>query len=172
MPYSIRFKYMLCGQIKHIAGTIVNYKQRKDSIEVCGHHIPFTDILEGPTYCLRADIRDYINFRSIEMSALKGRVDPNIEEFHAVAKAHRVKLKEHFSNHHHPDEVEALVAYYDHWTRNNHTSSIKAIEQYAAEMKQNAKLIIMELRNQDNVERKRRVARHTQYGSRQPNRSR
>lgn len=172
MPYSIQFKTMLCGHVKHIAGVIVNFKALSDGIEVCGHFIPTADILEGPTYCLRADIRDYINFRSIEMSALKGRIDPNVEEFNAVAKAHRVKLKAHFSNHHHPDEVEALVAYYDHWARNNHTSGIKAIENYVAEMKQNAKLIIMELRNQDNVERKRRVTRRAQYGSRELSRNR
>lgn len=172
MPYSIRFKFMLCGQVKHISGTIIGYKQLNDGIEVCGHYISSSDILEGPTYCLRADVRDYINFRSIEMSALKERLDPNTEEFHAIAKSYRVKLKEHFSNHHKPEEVEALVAYYDHWTRNNHEAGVKALERYATEMRENAKFIIMELRNQDNGIRKERVSRHTQYRSRQSNRSR
>ena len=163
MPYSIRFRLMLCGEVRHIAGTIINYKPLDAGIEVNGYFISNTDILDGPTYCLKADVRDYINFRSIEMSALRERVDPNVEEFNAIAKATRVKLKEHFNNQFRADEASALVAYYDHWARNNQHSGIKAIEKQAAEMKQNAKLIIMELRNQDNVERKGRSMRRTQY---------
>lgn len=167
MPYSIRFKFMLCGNVRHVAGMIIGFKPLQGGIEVCGHFISADDILEGPTYCLRADVRDYINFRSIEMSVIKERVDPNVEEFNAVAKAHRVKLKEYFANRYREDEVAALVAYYDHWTKHNQHGGIKAIEKQSADMKENAKLIIMELRNQSNVNtRSKEVARHTRYGTR------
>lgn len=113
MPYYLDAHLIVRGRKVRVCGYVGEYKNHDECIHVHGHTIHKGDILSGPTYTVTANLKDYINFRGIEMESFNRKnEDAADNEYRVVANGLREKLRSQLSVLSNTDR-ETVVRYFD-----------------------------------------------------------
>lgn len=157
MPYYLDTHLIVRGRRVRVCGYVGEFQNNDDSIHVHGHTILKGDIAVGPTYTVTANLKDYINFRGIEMESFNRKnEDATDNEYRVVASGLREKLRSQLSNLSNTDR-ESVVRYFDMQVaiEEKHSDRIRLINRHLVHILQNQKQILQVMRSSEHGKVKR-----------------
>lgn len=157
MPYFLDAYLLIRNQKRRIHGYVGEYSKHPEGILVHGHVIVTGDIVSGPTYTVKANLKDYINFRGIEMELFNRKnSDAADNEYRTVAHGLRDQLTSKLGEMQ-PADRERLLQYFDMQViiEQKHSDRIKLINRHVIRILSNRKQILSIMRSSEHATTKR-----------------
>lgn len=162
MPYFLDAHLIVRGHRIRVCGYVGEFQNLSDSIYVHGHTILKGDILDGPTYTVTANLKDYINFRGIEMESFNRKnTDAADNEYRVVANGLREKLRSQLANQLSNTDRETVVRYFDMQViiEQKHSDRVRLINRHLTRIIQNHKQVLQVMRSSEHAKVKRPIQR-------------
>lgn len=157
MPYFIDAYLTIRNYKRRICGYIGEYKEQSDSIHVNGHRILKGDIVAGPTHTVKASLKEYVNFRGIEMEVFNKRnVDADEYEYLNIGNKLRDRLASRLSMVNEQERLQ-LIKYFDMQIviEKTNTDRIARLNSHVTRILTDHKQILSVIRSSEHAKRNR-----------------